>query len=170
MARLSPVGSLRQSPKKLLDRVRQPLSSVVPGPTTALGNWYAHVLFWTSQVALLVNERALLPVLMPLAPAATLAARFPAQLATVLHELGANVQFVDSEIDAMAEMVISNTANRSIVGVMNEFAFLADGYREYLQEPDLLALTIKLGGTPCGPLKGNSPARSLKELAAARRP
>jgi len=96
-------------------------------------------------VALLVNERALLPVLMPLAPAATLAARFPAQLATVLHELGANVQFVDSEIDAMAEMVISNTANRSIVGVMNEFAFLADGYREYLQEPDLSALTIKLG-------------------------
>ena len=37
---------------------------------------------------MLVLERTLLPVLMPLAPAATLARRFPAQLALILKEHG----------------------------------------------------------------------------------
>jgi hypothetical protein len=31
-----------------------------------LGSWYATVLLWKPQVALLVNEKTLLPVLMPL--------------------------------------------------------------------------------------------------------
>jgi hypothetical protein len=34
-------------------------------------------LFWKPQVVLLVNEKTLLPVLMPLAPARNLMARFP---------------------------------------------------------------------------------------------
>src|SRR5258706_8017411 len=52
----------------------------------------------------------------------------------------------------------------SLLGTMNEFAFLADGYREYLEVPDLLSLSIKLSGTPCGPLKGNSPGRVVREI------
>jgi hypothetical protein len=51
----------------LLDRIKPEI--VAPGQSdTALGNWYATVLFWKPQVALLVSERTLLPVLMPLAP------------------------------------------------------------------------------------------------------
>jgi hypothetical protein len=155
--------------QRLLDRVQQPPSYAVPAHTTGLGNWYGHALFWTSQVALLVNERTLLTVLMPLAPAAALASRFPAHLTTVLRELGANAQFIASEVEAMSEMVVAKTVNRSVVGVVNEFAFLADGYREYLKEPDLLALAIKLSGTPCSSLKGSSPARTLREIAATGR-
>jgi hypothetical protein len=56
--------------KKLLDRVKQPIAEPVE-PATELGNWYATALFWKSQVALLVNERTLLPVFMPLEPATT---------------------------------------------------------------------------------------------------
>ena len=63
--------------RKLLDRVNRPVLPAVSEPATILGNWYANVLFWKPQVVLLVNERTLLPVLMPLAPAATLAERFP---------------------------------------------------------------------------------------------
>lgn len=70
--------------KKLLDRVKLPVSATPAAPTTYLGNWYATALFWKPQVALLVNERTLLPVLMPLAPAAELAQRFPEYLASVL--------------------------------------------------------------------------------------
>src|SRR3546814_2616036 len=70
---------------KLLDRIKPEI--VEPGPSdTALGSWYATALLWKPQVALLVSEPTLLPVLMPLAPAATLARRFPAQLALVLKE------------------------------------------------------------------------------------
>ena len=152
--------------QKLLDRVKQPAVTALPPPTTTLGNWYAHALFWTPQVALLVNERTLLPVLMPLAPASTLSTRFPTLLTTVLRELGANAQFIASELDGMSEVVVARTANRSVVGTMNEFAFLADGYRENLEVPDLLALSLKLADTPCGPLKGNSPVRVLRELVA----
>ena len=61
--------------KKLLERVKAPVEPVVSKPTTTLGNWYGTVLFWRPQVALLVNEETLYPVLMPLAPAATLIKR-----------------------------------------------------------------------------------------------
>jgi hypothetical protein len=155
--------------QKLLDRIKQPIVEAPPSPSTTLGNWYAHALFWTPQVALLVNERTLLPVLMPLAPAATLLVRFPTHLATVLRELGLSSQFVASEVDAMSDAAIAKTANRRVLGTMNEFAFLADGYREYLESPDLLSLAIKLSDTPCGPLKGNSPARVLREMMAGGR-
>lgn len=60
--------------KKLLDRIKPDIVTLGRSDT-ALGSWYATVLFWKPQVALLVSERALLPVLMPLAPVATLARR-----------------------------------------------------------------------------------------------
>ncbi len=53
--------------------------------TTLLGDWFATALFWKPQVALLVNERTLLPVFMPLAPAATLLDRMPDAIASVLR-------------------------------------------------------------------------------------
>ena len=75
--------------KKLLERIK-PATIEAGGAlgTTSLGNWYATALFWKPQVALLVNEKTLLPVLMPLAPATDLATRFPEQLASVLAAHG----------------------------------------------------------------------------------
>ena len=67
--------------KKLLDRVKQSVEAPVAEPSTLLGNWYATALFWKPQVALLVNERTLVPVLLPLAPAGQLAKRVPDQWA-----------------------------------------------------------------------------------------
>jgi hypothetical protein len=76
--------------RKLLVRIKVSPAASLPPPTTVLGNWYATVLFWKPQVALLVNERTLLPVLMPLAPVSTLAARFPTELAAILGRHGAS--------------------------------------------------------------------------------
>ncbi len=59
--------------KKLLERVKQPVEAPVAKPSTLLGSWYATVLFWKPQVALLVNERTLVPVLLPLGPAGRIA-------------------------------------------------------------------------------------------------
>src|SRR5689334_9642734 len=80
--------------KKLLDRVGLPAASSFGPPTTVLGNWYATALFWKPQVALLVNERTLLPLLMPLAPASTIIARFPYELAAILALHGAGGAFI----------------------------------------------------------------------------
>lgn len=66
--------------RKFLDRVGRSEAGADDTSTTRLGSWYATVLLWRPQVALFVNETTLLPVLMPLAPAASLLARFPAAL------------------------------------------------------------------------------------------
>jgi hypothetical protein len=154
--------------KKLLDRVKQPLGLPVEEPSTALGNWYATVLIWKPQVTLFVNERTLLPVFVPLAPAAKLAARFPDQLGRVLEGLGVPVGFVLQEVGAMSEASYAKTANRSVVGSMNDFAFMADVARAHGQGDDLVALSVDLADTPCGPLrKGHGfPDREVEAIVA----
>lgn len=159
--------------KKLLARIKPELLS--PGQSdTVLGNWYATVLFWKPQVALLVSERTLLPVLMPLAPAGTLARRFPAQLAQVLKEHGVPSEFIAQEIWRMEKAQYAKTANRSVVGVLNEFVrqtefWLAAYAYEKGDDDDLLAISAKLAETPCSPLYNGpvSPDKALHELVKA---
>jgi hypothetical protein len=152
--------------KKLLDRIGPPTLREDERSTTLLGQWYATALFWKPQVALFVNEPTLLPVLMPLAPAATLLARFPQQVATVLaaHEIPDAI--IDTELRQMHDHRIAKTANRSVVGIMNEFTHLAETYRSDTPAPDLLDLAMRLATTPCGPLysKHISPDRELRAL------
>lgn len=152
--------------KKLLDRTKHPIGLVPPVQTTALGNWYATALFWKPQLALLVNEQTLLPVLMPLAPATSLAERFPSQLATVLAAHGVDQAFIAAELAQMTEARYAKTANRSVVGVMNQFAFQAEVYREYLETDALLMLSLRLAETPCSPLykRAITPERELKTV------
>jgi hypothetical protein len=48
--------------RKFLDRLTEPTVALVEQSTTNLGDRYAAVVLWKSQVALLVNESALLDV------------------------------------------------------------------------------------------------------------
>ena len=154
--------------RKFLDRTGEPASAPVEQSTTAMGNWYATVLFWKPQVALFVNESTLLPVLMPLAPAATIIDRFPDALATVLEAHGVQRTFIEHEIAYMSDHRLTTTANRSVVGIMNEFTHLGRAYRSSNGADDLVALSLWLAQTPCGPLFGThgSPARELAALTA----
>ena len=154
--------------KRLLDRVNQPVLPAVPEPATILGNWYANVLFWKPQVALLVNERTLLPVLMPLAPAVTVGERFPEALQGVFEALGVVPAFIEAEISATVDARFAKTTNRSVIGVMNGFKHLGEDYRDYRGIDDPVTLTVELARTPCGPLYGRhvSPDRELDALLA----
>ena len=140
-------------------------------PSPALGNWYATAILWKPQLALVVNERTLLPVLMPMAPASTLIARFPRELATALATAlisqGPSQVFTASEVAAMSEVSVAETADRSVVGTMNEFSFLAEGYRESLETSDLLALSMRLADATCSAIKHSSPARLVEDLLGA---
>jgi hypothetical protein len=153
--------------RKLLDRVKPPVLRSVTDPTPQLGNWYATVLFWKPQVALFVNERTLLPMLTPLAPAATLLDRFPRALAEVLHAHRLADAFVRSEIAALVDGSYARTENRSVVGIMNEFSYLARVHRDDYAD-DLLALSVVLSRTPCSPLykRHVSPDRELAAFGA----
>jgi hypothetical protein len=133
--------------KKLLDRLKVRPHPAPPEATTQLGSWYATVLFWKPQVVLFVNEPTLLPVLVPLAPAASV---IPGFVAEMLHELDIPQTIIDTELAAMSEHVVAKTANRSVVGMLNEFSFLGERFLE--PGTDLLLLSLRLADVPCGPL------------------
>lgn len=153
--------------KKLLDRVKPDVKGAVD-VTTILGDWYATALFWKPQLALLVNERTLLPVVMSLAPAKSLAQRFPDALAQVLLALDINPVKVKSELEKMGQVTYCKTTNRSVLGIMNQFSFQAEGYRDHFGLVDPLALSVKLAGTPCSPLYKGAicPDLAVKEVMA----
>ena len=134
--------------------------------TTLLGPWYATVLRWRRPVALLANTTTLLPLLTPLAPAGTLLERIPGAIAELLaaHHIPATV--VAAERAAMTEVRLTTTASRSILGVQNEFAHLADILRA--DNDGLLELSLQLAATPLSPLyrRHVSPDRELAALVA----
>ncbi len=158
--------------QKLRDRVKVPLVDPVEEPSTALANWYATGLFWKPQIALFVNEATLLPVLVPLAPATSLADRFPEQLEAVLSALGTDPRFVAAEVAATTGARWAKTANRSMVGMMNEFGFLAEADRAHDRSKDLVSMSVRLAGTPCSPLykRHTFPDRELAALVARKVP
>jgi hypothetical protein len=153
--------------RKLLRRLGQ--TPMLDGDlsTTRLGDWYATDLPWRPrQVALFVSEHTLLPLLMPLAPTATLLDRFPDQLGVVLRAHQIPQPIVAAEVALTRTYRVAATANRSLLGSMNEFAHLADTHREAKSHRDLLALSVELATVPCGPLytRHVSPDRELAVL------
>jgi hypothetical protein len=152
--------------RKFLDRIGSP-SEPATTSTTMLGDWFATTLFWRPQLALFVNATTLLPVFMPLAPAATVAERFPGALAVILRAHGIAERIFDREVAETADRCLAKTNNRSVVGVMNEFARLADWRCDQINGPDDLTwLSLELAQTPCSTLYGRH-ISSDRELAAA---
>lgn len=153
--------------RKLLQRLG-PVTTVGEHESTSLlGDWYATVLPWRPrQVALLVSQTTLLPVLMPMAPAATLLGRFPDHLAAVLRAHNVPEAVVQKEAAETVDYTLATTASRSVTGSMNEFAYLAEAHRVADRDPDLLALSLQLATVPCGPLYARhvSPDRELTAL------
>ena len=152
---------------------RDRVPGLAPAPedvsTTLLGPWYATVLRWRRPVALLVNTTTLLPLLTPLAPAKTMLERIPGAVAELLaaHHLPATV--VEAERARMADVRLTTTASRSILGVQNEFAHLAEIHHADIHRAEndgLLELSVQLAATPLSPLyrRHVSPDRELAAL------
>ena len=157
--------------KKFRDRV----GGVTESPdeaTSVLGRWYATTIPWRPQVALFVHDTTLLPVLMPLAPAATVLDRFPDRLAEILELHGVAPPVIDRETAAMDQHCLTSTASRSLVGMMNEFTFLAGTWRGPTGGANLDELSMRLAHTPCGPLykRHVSPDRELAAILAHDQP
>jgi hypothetical protein len=147
--------------KKFLDRVGRPDTSYES--STSLGDWYANALFWRPQVALFVNAQTLFPVLVPLAPATSVVSRLPTAFGDLARRLGAGQASLDRELAGMAEHVLAKTASRSVLGVMNEFAHMAEHYYSERGTIDLVDVSMWLAQVPCSPLYGShiSPDRAL---------
>jgi len=134
--------------KKFLDRAGRPAAGDVTS-SGLLGDWYVNVWFWRPQVAVFVNERTLLPVLVPLAPAASAVERLRGSFGEVAGRIGVNRTTLAAELESMDEWILAKTASRSVLGIMNEFSHLADAYRWRHDLIDLVELSLWLSQVPC---------------------
>lgn len=137
-----------------------------PAPSTILGDWYANLIYiGKTQLILAVSEKTLLPVLIPAADAKSLSRRLPDALFDVLKQIDIPWSAIDHELREMQEAAISKTANRSVVGMMNDFAWLMEVPLD--RGESLLSTARFLSDVPCSPLKMESPQRATKAAFAA---
>lgn len=91
-------------------------------------------------------------------------------MAAALAEHRAPLEFIETEVAEMKDWRVAKTANRSVVGVMNEFVYLGEACRPALDEPSFHRLSLRLANVPCGPLysRHGSPDRELAAFLAER--
>jgi hypothetical protein len=151
--------------QKLLKRLRVRPSGSALGPSSLLGDWYAApVSVDHTRLILCVSEASLLPALVRSQSPVGLTARFREAVVAVLENLGLARAQVDAEEQHLAEVMIGTTMSRSVLGSMNDFAFLARRHIEAKGDSNLVALALELADVPCGPLKYRSPGQVAREL------
>ena len=137
--------------KKLRDRVKGPTATAAEVSTTQLGDWFATALFWRPQVALRQHPHVH-PSVHGSGPRRDAARPVPAAIEEVLRRHGTDEAFLETERDAMADVRIAPTNDRSVLGVVNEFAFHGElHFRDGLT--DLVALSLRMAHMPLGPLR-----------------
>lgn len=143
--------------RKLLKRLGAEASVDPPSPTNRLGDWYANLVFVRrAPLIICVSERSLLPVI-EAKGVSSFGARFREAARLVLQGIGAEPDMVSREMREMGSFAIGVTANRRVLGSLNDLASLACFEIEDNSSIDLVTLAVKLAETPCSPLEYESP-------------
>jgi len=143
----------------LLARLKQANNLPTAESTTRLGDWYGNALkLGRRQYLLFISERSRLPVVIPMRNARDLATTFPDAVCEVLAAVGVPDGDIADERARMSDVAFGRTRNRSLLGTMNDFAFMAQGGSARWPEPDTpMELMRFLAQTPILPLKGARP-------------
>ena len=138
--------------QKLLTHLGSPVTDPPPS-TTVLGDWYAKPFdVAKTRFVLLVSEKSRMAVLMLGVDVAAVPLRFPDVLASQLTRLGVPQDAVDREIAACREVITAVTANKSLLGTLNDYAAMAKHRFRDLSDVDLEAESLSLSDTPLSPL------------------
>jgi hypothetical protein len=145
--------------RRLLARLKRTEVSADILSSTRLGDWYGNILqIGHRQHLLFISERSRLPVIIPIRDAKRLEVVFPAAVCDVLAAVGVSADHIVDERSKMSEIAFGRTNNRSLLGTLNDFAFMAQQGNSNLAEPESPEeLTRFLAQTPILPLKGASP-------------
>jgi hypothetical protein len=130
--------------QKLLKRMKlKPVEAAAS--STVLGDWYANTISLPRRrhAVILCAERSLLPLVVTAGSFSTLLVQFREGASTLLRDIGVDETGILQELDAMADLVVTKTDNRSVVGVMNDYVRLAAGRDEALRQ-----LSLRLAETP----------------------
>jgi hypothetical protein len=98
---------------------------------------------------------------MPLPPAANLTTRIAEVITTVLAAHSTPTPVLDQERRHMQTCQLGTTTNRSVVGVMTEFARFAEFHHDHDPDTDLVELALRLAATLCSPLYGGTSAPTV---------
>ncbi len=134
----------------------QPLLPITPGSTgesdTALGDWYANRIIVDRQpLVLLVSATSLLPIVVPARDVRSLPRRLPHLVRRRLQALDVPDALIRAEVHAMADVVTRPTTDRSVLGIMVDFAKGAAYFREPGQWDETVLPEVEawLAKTPC---------------------
>jgi hypothetical protein len=142
----------------ILRRTRK-LSTVLPeaavalaASDTALGDWYVNrVVVDRQPLLLIVSSTTLLPIVTPARDVRGLPDRLAGLVAGRLRHLGIDESIIEAEVEAMDSVVIGATIDRSVLGIVVDFAKCLPFYLEAgrWDETTLEAAEARLAETPC---------------------
>ena len=137
--------------QKLLKHLAEETASGQP-PDAGLGDWYANrIVIDRKPILIIVSSLSLLPILSPARDVRRLPSRLPDLVAQRLSRLGLTPELIEAERKATRPVEVGRTADRSLVGIMVDFARLAPFYlrSDGSDETSLRLAEKKLGETPC---------------------
>lgn len=119
---------------------------------TALGDWYVNrVVVKRHPLLILVSSASLLPILVPARDVRALPGRLSHIVANRLARMDVPAGTIKAEAEAMAPVLVEPTLDRSILGIMVEFARALPYYPAFGQfdETRLPSIEDWLAETPC---------------------
>jgi hypothetical protein len=156
--------------QQLLLRLKQFGDLLPVESTTRLGDWYGNILpIGRRQHLLFISERSRLPVVIPIREVKRLGTVFPDAVCERLAVVGVTIEDIADERTRMSEIAFGRTSNRSLLGTLNDFAFMAKSGDARRTEPESPEQLMRfLSKTPILPLDGASPIE-LTRAAFERR-
>jgi hypothetical protein len=142
--------TLRRTQK--LARALPASSADAPAPSTALGDWFVDRLVVDRRpLLLLVASHTLFPILVPARDVASLPQRLPRIVASGLFRAKMPVRQIDAECAAMQPVHIAKTNDRSVGGIVVDFAGATAMYLPVggWDETTLPFVEARLAETPC---------------------
>src|SRR5437667_4042703 len=123
--------------QKLLVRLKQVGDLPAVESTTRLGDWYGNILrIGRRQHLLFISERSRLPVVLPITESKRLSTVFPDAVCERLTIVGVAAADIVDERMRMSELAFGRTRYRSLLGTLNDFAFMAQSVDARRTEPE----------------------------------
>lgn len=142
----------------ILRRTRK-LSALLPesgapsaASDTALGDWYVNRLVVDRQpLLLLLSSTTLLPIVIPARDVRSLPSRLAAIVSARLRRCGIPEAVIRAEVEAMDPVAVGVTVDRSVMGILVDFAKSVPFHLEagHWDETTLETVEDRLAETPC---------------------
>ena len=138
-------------------------------PTTStLGDWYANfVPTCSGDLIVLVNEKTLLSVAIPIWESNHLLLLFRLRVENLLGMIGIPSKVIDQELHHYNDTQFGKTRSRSVSGSMNDIAFQYQAIAEMAENKADLSLSnaeYQMSQMPCKPIEYRAPIDVAKEL------